>query len=133
MAKDVRFDDELNAVMGRSWPDHTFHRHAILRTGSSSSISTQSNVLDISCLTRNTSNERIARQLADHISRSFLRANLESRSTECAAGGGGAEVHEIWAAPYNEISVLIDIIVTDDQPTAEIRTVLIDAQQLRLW
>ena len=118
-------EDELNKRLGRTWPGDNFQRASILRTGTNASIAIQNLTLDITRMPR----EETGQQLLNHYSQGLETLKLK-RTISDAVGDNATYV---WISQGNEFTVIVDAQTTADIPTANVRILLIDSQQLKLW
>jgi len=118
-------EDELNRRFGRTWANNDFQRTAILRTGSNASVEIQNLTLDISGMGR----EDVGRQLLSHYSQKLEKLKLKRKISDEV----GAHATYIWTSQDNEFTIIVDAHMAADMLTAEVRILLIDSQQLKLW
>jgi hypothetical protein len=124
--------DEL--LQEAQWPGPEHWRRAILDTGSTGLLATWTLVLDVSKSLESVNRAGVVQQLVDHYARRFARHRLDRR--ERSGGGsnlGGGYARAVWTTAGNEFTVIIDAEVDAEVSTAEVRILVIDAQQLRVW
>ena len=118
--------DELEKLLGRTWPDPTTRRKAILDFGSPFPAVSTSITLDIS-EARNDDEEieRLAGRLADVYADGLAAVGLEK-----VVSGGGANPVAVWKSRDDDLDVIINIDTDPDSQTAEVRILFIDSQSL---
>ncbi len=103
------------------------------RFGSTARITSQALTIDVSQLLQKLSPTEVSKALARHYAQGLQQQGMEERHANDSIRPAEARRREVWATGHNELSLIIDVEVAARESTAEVRILLIDAQQLHLW
>jgi hypothetical protein len=125
--------DNLGTSLGRSSPGDRFYRDAILRAGGTGTISSQNLLVDVSMLLKDHTRVSAARLLVGHYASGLAKIGLVRRLNTDEARTSHGSAKDVWTAPHNQLTVIIDTEIAADDLQAHVRILFIDSQQLRLW
>lgn len=116
------------------WPGPEHWRRTILETGSTGQLAGWTLVLDVSKRLEKLHRGGVAQHLVNHYAQHFTKHGLARREDTSGSNNlGGGFARGVWTSHGNEFTVIINADVGADVPTAEVRIITVDAQQLRVW